>query len=49
MIARLSEGAISNIFNEAKELGVDTGLDAKGFVEMQRNRAKQLKDFPTGI
>ena len=42
---KLSDQAIDNIFNEAKELGVETGADARVFVEGERERALRM----TGI
>ena len=33
---KLSDKAVIHIFNEAKALGVNTGLDAKAFVEAQK-------------
>ena len=42
---KLSGQAIDNIFNEAKELGVETGADARDFVESEREKALRL----TGI
>jgi hypothetical protein len=32
---KLSDQAIAHIYNECKELGIDVGLDPKGFVDEQ--------------
>lgn len=43
---KLSEDAIMNIFNEAKELGLNTGADPQQFVQRQRAAAMALITFP---
>lgn len=39
---KLSDQAIDNIFNEARDLGVETGPSARKFVDRERERALKL-------
>lgn len=39
---KLSDQAIDNIFNEARDLGVETGPNARQFVDNERERALKL-------